>query len=257
MPPFLLSSLGLPFRLGLACLVLVLLGGLCVSASHLWLHHENRDGRPGLTLDDLTGVYHGISAKAPLRLSLERGHPQDLSAVDRDALQAWLAGPDLAQAYDDTKAGERAPAEILDRRCLSCHARAAKDGDGIGKKVPLEYWDDVRAQAQSREVEPNAVGIVIASAHTHALAMGSLSVVAVLLALCTRWSRKVMGVLALGSGVGLLCDLSCWLPARSVALLVPVLAVSGAVWMVSTAALLVATLLELLLPGKDRKPTGQ
>lgn len=252
--PFRLSSLPLSFRMGLCCLVLVLLYGLGVSASHLWLHHEKRDGRPGLELDDLTGAYAGIEAKAPLRLSLERGHPDDLPPADRAALQQWLQGADLAQAYDDTKAGDRAPAEILDRRCLSCHARAATAGDGIGKQVPLEYWDDVRALAQSRNVEPNAMPIVVASAHTHALGMGSLTVVAVLLAAATRWPRRVTGWLALLAGLGLLVDLACWLPARDLPALVPVLAAAGTVWIAGTAALLLAVSMDLLLPAQQ--PTG-
>lgn len=250
MPPFTLSSLPLPFRLGLAAVVLVLLGGFGVSAAHLFLHHQNRDGRPGLTLDDLTGVYHGIDAKAPLSLSLERGHPKELPAADRETLQKWLQLPDLAQAYDDTKAGDRAPAEILDRQCLKCHSRDSKDGDGIGKKIPLQYWDDVKAQAQSRSVEPNAPAIVVASAHTHALGMGSLTVVAMLLGAFSRWSRRGLGFLAMGSGFGLLVDLSCWLPARSFAGLVPVLAAGGGLWACCTGALLLAVLADLLLPAK-------
>lgn len=250
MPPFLLSSLPLPFRLGLLCLVLVLAGGLLVSAEHLHKHHENRDGRPGLTLDDLVGAYHGIQSKAPLLLSLDRGHPKDLPAADQEALRRWLALPDLAQAYDDTKAGDRAPAEILDKRCLSCHSRDSKDGDGIGKKVPLQYWDDVKKQAESRAVEPNALPIMVASLHTHALGMGTVTVLAMLLAAVTRWSRKLSGMLALGAGVGLLCDLACWLPSRSIEALVPVLAGSGAVWMTCTAGLLVLVGLELVVPGK-------
>ncbi|MBM4062868.1 MAG: hypothetical protein FJ265_17505 [Planctomycetes bacterium] len=248
MPPFPLSSLPLPFRLGLAAVVLVLLGGLAVSASHLWLHHEKRDGRAGLTLDDLTGAYHGIQAVAPILLSLDRGHPEQLPAAERDALRRWLGLSDLAVAYDDTKAGDMAPAEILDRRCLSCHARDAKDGDGIGKKVPLEYWDDVVKQAESRVVQPNEVPIVVASAHTHALGMGSLTVVAILLAAGSRWSRRGTGALALLAGLGLCVDLACWLPAREFALLVPVLAGAGGLWAGCTGALLLAVLGDLLLP---------
>jgi hypothetical protein len=249
-PPFVLSSLPRPFRGGLACLVLVLLYGLGVSAAHLFLHHENRDSRPGLTLDDLTGVYHGLSAQAPLLRSLERGHPAGLPAADAEALRRWLALPDLAQGYDDTKLGDRAPAEILDRQCLRCHARGATDGDGIGKRIPLEYWDDVKAQAEGRAVEPNAAGIVVASAHTHALAMGSLSVAVVLLAFCTRWPRRLTGLLAAVSGLALLVDLLCWLPARGAAGLVPVLAAAGAAWLASTAVLLLLVLGELVL--RDR-----
>ncbi len=251
-PPLLLSSLGWPARLGLSLLVLVLLGGIAASATHLVVHHEKRDERPGLTLDDLTGAYHGIRARAPLLVALEDGHPEDLSADERSALLEWLRSDDVTAGYDDLGKGDRAPAEILDRRCLTCHARQSDQGDGIGKDVPLEYWDDVRAIAFSREVEPTSREIVIASAHTHALGMGSVSIVAALLAFLTRWRRGLVGTLVLVAGAGLLLDLGSWLPARGAAWLVPVLAASGLAWMAGTTALLVLVLAELWLPAPRR-----
>ena len=248
---FELRGTNVTFRLGLTCLVLVLLGGLVAAATHLWQHHEMRDERPGLTLDDLTGAYHGIRAKAPLLTALERGHPDDLEAADHDALLAWLTGDRLTEDYDSLTLGDRAPAEILDRHCLECHARDAQDP--IGKQLPLEYWDDVKAVAFSREVAPTSSEIVISSAHTHALGMGTMSVIALLLAWATRWPRGLVGLLSLGSGLGLLCDLGSWLPSREAAWLVPVLAASGAIWMTATALLLVLVLADLWLPRQRRQ----
>ena len=51
-----LLSQPLGIRLGLTGLILVLLGGLYASALHMAHHYENRDERPGLTLDDLEGA---------------------------------------------------------------------------------------------------------------------------------------------------------------------------------------------------------
>lgn len=243
-----LVALGLPFRLGLVCLVLVLLYGLGISVTHLWQHHQGRDERPGFTMDDLVGAYHGIRTPPPLQTALERGHPDDLTQPERQALLAWLRSDRLAEEYDALAAGDAAPAEILHRRCLGCHARQATAGDGIGRRLPLEYWDDVRGVALGRDVAPTDAAIVVASAHTHALGMGSVTAIAMLLALLTRWSRRLLGLLALGAGVGLLGDLLLWLPARSTAGLVPVLAVSGGLWLCCTALLLLLVLVELLRP---------
>jgi hypothetical protein len=249
-PTFRLVDLPWSARLGLAALVLVLLGGLAASAAHLFVHHENRDERPGLSLDDLTGAYHGIRTRAPLLVALEAGHPDDLPAAEREGLLAWLGSADLAAGYDDLELGDRAPAEIVDRRCLRCHARQATEGDEIGKRVPLEYWDDVRSLAVSRDVTPTAAEIVLASLHTHALGMGTLSVIAILLACATRWRRGLVGALALLSGLGLALDLAAWLPARDAAFLVPVLALAGGTWISATGALLLLGLVDLLRPGK-------
>ncbi len=64
--PIQLSQLPFSFRLGITLLVLVLFGGLAASMRHLVSHHENRDERPGLSLDDLTGAYHGMTSTAAL-----------------------------------------------------------------------------------------------------------------------------------------------------------------------------------------------
>lgn len=248
MTPFQLSSLPRSFRFGMACLVLVLLFGMGTGAVHMYLHHENRDARPGFSLDDVRGAYHGIQAKAPLLLALERDHPSDLPAVEKQALLGWLHGDNLDQRFDDERLGEMAPALIFDRRCLSCHSRQAKAGDGIGKQMPLEYWDDVKALAISRDVEPTALPIVVASAHTHALAMGTLTIVALLLGLGTRCSRRWLSPLAFGSGLGLLLDLGAWLPAHWLGGLVLVLVVGGGLWFSCTAVLLLLVLVDLLRP---------
>lgn len=247
---FRLRDLPASVRLGVSGLLLTLAVGLAAAAGHLFLHHEKRDEQPGLSLDDLTGAYHGIDATAALLTALERGHPEGLAATDRQALLRWLRGDKVSENYDNLDLGEAAPAEIIDRACLSCHARASTDGDGIGRKVPLEYWDDVRSVAFSRQVNPVAIEILIASAHTHALAMGTLSLVVALLALMSRWPRRLLGVLVAACGLGLFVDLTCWFVAREAAAAVVVLAGAGAVWLASTALLLVLALLELWLPSR-------
>lgn len=247
-----LSDLPRGARAGLVCLVLVLLYGLAAGAAHLALHHEKRDAVPGLSLDDVRGAYHGIRSQAPLARALDRGHPDGLPPNELAALRDWLGGAELDAGFDDERKGELAPALIFERRCLACHARKATHGGTIGTEMPLEYWDDVKALAISRDVAPTDVPIVVASAHTHALAMGTLTVVALLLALATRWPRGIVSPLAFSSGLGLLLDLAAWLPARSVEALVYVLVAGGGLWLATTGLLLVLVLVDLLRPAPPR-----
>lgn len=250
MPPLQLCALPRAFRFGLGCLVLVLLFGLGTGAWHMYLHHQNRDAQPGLSLDDVRGAYHGIEAEAPLLRAVGRRHPEGVPDGERQALLDWLHGDaeQIALRYDDEAKGEMAPALIFERRCLSCHSRTAVAGDGIGKRMPLEYLDEVKALAISRHVEPTAVPIVLASAHTHALAMASLSVIVLLLSLGTRWSPRLLAVLAGGAGLGLLLDLGAWLPVRACEPLVYLLVAGGGLWFGCTALLLLLVLLDLLRP---------
>ncbi|GAB4161225.1 MAG: hypothetical protein Fur0037_27900 [Planctomycetota bacterium] len=239
-----------PFRFALFCLVLVFGFGLATGAWHLVLHHEGRDGKAGFSIGDVVGAYAGIRVEAPIGKALGRGHPEGLPPAEKDALSRWLSSDSLDRGYDDERLGELSPAWILDRRCLSCHSRQAKRGGSIGKDMPFDYWDDVKIAALSRTVEPTAVPIVVASAHTHALAMGSLTAVVLLLSLGTGFSRRLIGAIAAGSGVGLLIDLACWLPSRELPWLVPVMVGAGGLWFSCSALLLAAIAVELLSPSR-------
>lgn len=252
MLPFRLSQLGLGARVGLGALLLVLLGGLVASSAHLVEHHHTRDERDGMSFDDVVGVYHGIRTEAPLVSALERGHPEELTKPQRQLLLDWLASGQIAEGYDSLELGDDAPAEILDAHCLACHSKNATEGEGIGQTIPLEYFDEVERLAISRDVAPVAEAILLASIHTHALGMGTLSLLFVLMALATRFPARLVGFLAATCGLGLLADLSCWFLARGSESLVTLIVVGGGVWMSSCALLGLMSLFELLLPA--RKP---
>ena len=241
----------LPFstRLGISFMILTLLGGLVASGAHMFVHHENRDEKPGFSLDDLTGAYHGVQTRAPLVTALERGHPEDLGDEERKFLLKWLRSDRVTEDYDNLDLGDSAPVEILDARCNNCHGRNATDGDGIiSKTFPLDRFDDVKRFAISRDVRPVDTEILLASTHTHALSLAVIALVLTALALSTRFSRRLVGVLVCLAGVGLFVDLACWWLARDSAFFVPVLAGAGGVFAASVGLLSVLGLLELWLP---------
>ena len=170
-----------------------------------------------------------------------------LLGADAEMTEIWVRG---SEDYDSLDLGDDAPAELIDRACLQCHSSGATQGDGIGDEMPLEYWDQIKNLAFSREVSPTAPEIMIASAHTHALGMGTLALLVVLLALATRWPKKILSGLVLLNGLGLALDLGGWFLARSSAAWVPVLAVGGAIWAGTSAILIGFVLLELWLPAR-------
>lgn len=243
-----LSSLGLGARIGLSAIVLVLLGGILASSAHLVEHHQNRDEREGMSYDDVVGHYHGIQTQAPLRVALERGHPEDLGDPQRKILLDWLSGDRISEDYDSLDLGDDAPIEILDASCLHCHAANATEGDGIGATIPLEYFDEVKKLAFSRDVSPVDEKILLASMHTHSLGMGTLSLLLMALALATRFPSKLVGFLCAACGTGLLVDLAGWFLSRDSADFVILIVGGGSVWMISSALLGLLALFELWLP---------
>jgi hypothetical protein len=245
-PP--LRELSGPLRIGLTGVLLVLLGGLAASVAHLAGHHENRDGRPGVSLDDLEAAYHGLDRPAPLLTRLADGTYPELPDEERRVLLTWLESDRISEGYDDLDLGDAAPAEILDRRCLSCHARRAVDGEGIGQRVPLEYWDDVERVAFSLRVEPVPTEILVVSTHTHALSLAAITLAVGLLLLATRWPRPLRHGLCLIGGLALAVDVACWWLARASAAAVPLLTAAGALYVCAMVLASLAVLFELWLP---------
>lgn len=244
----------LPFgaRAGLSAMVLVLLGGLLASLAHLHGHYENRDERPGLTLDDLEGAYRGLDRPAPLLTAIQGGHPEGLDPEASRILVEWLEGDRIAGGYDDLDLGDFAPAELIAVHCLACHSRQSEGPESVGERLPLDYFDDVKALAFSQRVEPTPAEVLTASTHAHALSLTTLSMVLALLALATAWPRWLVSAGIAAMGLGLLGDIGGWWLAREATAAVGLVAVAGAVYNGSTALVSLGVLVDLWRPRRAR-----
>jgi len=261
-------SLPAGIRLGLTLLCAVLGGGLVASAAFMMEHYEPRDGEAGFGVDDVRGHYHGLDKPAPLLAVLEDGHAaatgrpeldvadEGLTDEERAALIEWLESDDPARSFDSLELGDAAPAEILDRRCVACHARQPEAADHPAPDVPLIYWDDVAKLSVSRSIEPADPTIVLASLHTHSVSLATMALVIVLLGAGTRAPSSVLGVLSILVGLGLLVDMGSWLPARSDVRFVHAIIAGGATSMGASGLLLVIVVIDLWWPGRRPGSSG-
>lgn len=247
-----LSTLGLFSKIGLVFLVLTLLGGYIVSGIFLNMEYENRDERPGLTMTDIVGAYHGVTSPSPLLDSLERGHPETLSEDKRTALVSWLESGRIGEDYDNFDLGDMAPAEIIAESCLSCHTRTATEGDGIGQKWPLEYFSDIQAIAVSREIMPKNERIVMLSMHVHAPSLAMVLIMLTLLGAMTRWPGLLVGAIAAVGGVGLFFDIAGQWLAKFDAIWAYAIVGGGFASSMAVGLLGVLVIGEMLLPAKKR-----
>lgn len=245
-----LRDLGFGTRLGLTGVLCTLVLGLFASLEYLRTHHAPKDGdAESVSIEDLTGAYHGVSVRAPLVVALEDGHPEDLPAAERELLLDWLGGDRVSTDYDSLELGDQAPAEILAARCGACHARnATGEMAEIGQRLPLDYWDDVERVAFGRELAAMPEEILVVTTHTHAVALGLLTLAAVLLHGATRWPRALKGLAAGAAGVSLFVDLASWWLARESAAFVYVIVAAGGTWAFFTLTMLLATVVDLWLP---------
>jgi hypothetical protein len=243
-----LRGLPIPYRVAASAIVLALMLGLWSAMLQIEQHHERRDERPGVSWDDVAGAYHGLREPARLALALVRGHPPELGAAERRALEEWLAGARISEGYDDPDRGALAPAEILEASCTRCHSRKSAEGGGIGESVPLEYWDDVKQLAFARSVDPVPREILITSTHTHAPSLALITLALLGMLHATRFSARLRGAVALAAGAGLALDLAGWWAARASEAGVALVIGGGAAWAVAMAASGLLVLLELWLP---------
>jgi hypothetical protein len=232
--PLRLRQLPMAARLSLSFLMLVVLGGYLVSGLHMSEHHQNRDGREGLSMTDIEGAYHGVNSQAPLLLALNADHPAELEGQGplegwaKKALLQWLEGdPDkIVPNWDNLDLGDEVPADLLDASCVSCHSRTA--APELRADPPLEYLDDIRAVAFSREISPSDIKILIASTHAHSLGLATITLLLVGLIFATRFGPRLKGGLALAASGGLLFDLAAWWLARESASFVLLIVLGGA-----------------------------
>jgi hypothetical protein len=195
-------------------------------------------------------------------IALGRDHPADvtddgnllLTAQERGVLSQWLEGDRISEDYDNLDRGDAAPAEIMAMRCLACHSRQATLGEGVGERIPLDYWDDVRKVAFSREINPADVEILTISTHTHALSLATLSFVAAGLVLATAWPRRLVHALIALTGIALAADIGGWWLARPWAGAVWLIVGGGGVFNAVVALTLLLVLADLWRPAPKEQP---
>lgn len=258
----------LPFasRLALALLMLVTLGGYGASGAHMREHHQARDERPGLTMTDLVGAYHGVTSKSALVRALEQppagaGHPADLDPpapfeqAEREVLLRWLRSDRISEDYDNLDLGDDAPAEILAQACMGCHSNGA---DEERRAEPyLDYWDEVRRVAFSREISPTDPKVLLASTHAHSIALATITLAVCGLMLLTRLPAGVQQALILGASAGLAVDLAAWWLARESAAAVYAIVAGGALHAGCMVLMMVAITIDLFAPRSAGSGAGR
>ncbi|MHC4943577.1 MAG: hypothetical protein ACYTG7_11225 [Planctomycetota bacterium] len=247
---FRLCGLSIPLRIAVTCLIAVLAGGLAASAYQMWHHYHNKDENPELSMDDIIGSFHGINQPSRL-LEAVKGDMREYIPTDEeyDALVKWLGGSRISEDYDSLELGDYSPAEIIAANCLKCHGRDSTEGGGVGKSVPLEYWDDVKRLAFPKNLDPVSVSILATSTHTHALTMPMIGLLAGLLFLATGWPRSLRHGLVMLALLALLLDIGSWWLARSSEMFCYVIVGAGGAFGGLCALMLLGAFLDLWFGG--------
>jgi hypothetical protein len=235
---FTLRSLPVSARVLLTCFLALIGTGYLFALGQIFSAHENRDGKKGLTFDDLRAAFHGLTVDAsaadsdrpvPSRmLEMIEGEMRQYFKAEEEfkVLHDWLAAGAAQAAF---AAGEtrRMPADVIRRRCLKCHA--AKDGEDIGQKSPFGpdlFTPDFQmvsrfTNAQSADaspgrirIQPTSVPRLIMLTHAHMLAIPVFTVIVGMLFVTTRFPAGLKGIVTVVPMIAVMIDIGGWWAAR-------------------------------------------
>ena len=123
-------------------------------------------------------------------------------------------------------------------------AVAAADGGDIA----LDGWENVQEHLYALEINPPALEILYMSSHTHALSLGTMALVLVLLLAATRYARRGAGLAIALMGAALLADMGGWFLAREREFFAYVVVGSGCAFALGVVLSCLLVFLELWLP---------
>ena len=99
---------------------LLLVGlGYLMAISYLYVTHENNDGKPGLSLEDVASSYYGNRIVTRLEAAIRVPMAGFIDPADRELVVAWLKDG----AEEDHYEHEMKP--ILQKTCLNCHVASS------------------------------------------------------------------------------------------------------------------------------------
>jgi len=230
-----LHALELPFKLLISGFLIVLSSGFAVGELYLQHTTEMADGKPGLSMDDITFTFHGDETKTTLKKQItgpmkkyfaEGGDEKNLKPEDLADIEAVIKWNDsIAKAKEaghpeeveggywdlkkkDHTEGKTAVYKILDNHgCYDCHSAEATM-KGNKKDSPLDTFVGI-----SKFTKPDTgmdKGRLLSISHVHLLGMGMMFLLVGAAVGSTLFSRRVRSVLIVAGLSSVLLDIFGW-----------------------------------------------
>ncbi|HEY3325410.1 MAG TPA: hypothetical protein VGP72_33470 [Planctomycetota bacterium] len=218
-----LRELDLPWKVLLSSVLLVMLFGFAAAEHQVWHVVATADGKPGLSLNDITCRFYGDRSSSVLKREILGGmkryfssfeNPRELTPADQADLQqvlAWLNSGAPESGYWDPLLREKQPAGVYtilsNHGCFGCHAPNATS-IGNKKDSPLNTYASIR-----RFTEPDKgmdTGRLLSLSHTHLFGMSMLFLLLGAAIAATQWHTVLRCVLVASGPLGTLLTVLGW-----------------------------------------------
>jgi len=229
-----LLALPVSSRVALTLFLCVAGLGYLLGLSNIFVSYSGRDGKPGLSMEDIRFVFSGSGGGTRLEKAVD-GPMKVNFASDQDykAVKAWLkAGA--------TEAGFNSVKGIFQSQCATCHSADARTGG-----VVLESYSDFSPVLQKDT--GMSVPRLISLSHLHVMGILFLVFLLCLVFSFTAFSEPVKIVVMAFSLCSIVADIGSWWLAKFVASLAPLVIIGGACLALAFLALILLSLYDLWL----------
>lgn len=244
--PVRLADLSTAARLTLTAFLALVGSGYLVAVAKINVWHNEADGVPGMSPDDLRAIYHGLekTVTAESRATLPspmlrevspggamRKHLMKGGEPAERALIAWIKDGAKADTFDKPglgQAGDPSPRQVIAERCVECH-----HADG-GEEEDVPYAANAKAEPQYelvakpavsplapaagtteiRRIEPVSTKELLHITHAHILSVPVFALIVAGLFLMTGLGPRFKTVVAPLPLLATCVDFGCWWLAR-------------------------------------------
>ncbi len=198
-------------------LFLITIGiGYLFALTHMYYTHQMRDGKAGMSVDDVMIAYYGSQDQTRLGSAINGGPMESnlKSSVDRDTILRWLATDKTPRDFKSTIA------PILDRDCVICHSPQ------INPSLPdLTNYEGVMDVASSKAAP--LPGLVKVS-HIHLFGIAFILLFVGRIFIYCEMSTSLKRVIIVIPFISMLIDTLSWFITRSYPSFAYVVIASGA-----------------------------
>ncbi|MHB8970523.1 MAG: hypothetical protein ACYC3X_10425 [Pirellulaceae bacterium] len=256
---FRLARLSLPAKLMITLLLLIIGPGYLFGTANIFFKHQNADGEPGLTVDDLRATFHGMTktfqldektivtsamlkqvrAGGDMREHLDKGGEPAvrglLTWLENTAKEDEFAKPGLADP------GDPSAQQIIKAQCVECHNADGGDMEEVPyaataesepeyKLVMVTAKPEITVQAaglRTLVIKPISESKLVHVTHIHVLTMPIFTFVVGVLFLMTGIPQSIKLLIGPLPLLAVLLDISGWWIARYVEPFIFVIGAAG------------------------------
>lgn len=188
--------------------------GYLFALAHLYFTHANRDGNPGLSIQDVVIAYYGAMDQTRLEAAIRGPMAPNLrSTAERNTIIHWLHGG------RDRDEFERQVKPILQQNCVACHNPEANPG------LPnLTTYEGVMEVASGK---PASLANLVKVSHIHLFGIAFILYLVGRIFILCEMNVVLKRIIVVIPFAAMLVDILSWIPARNQPFFAYVIVASG------------------------------